>query len=72
MPRMTPHGEVGRRGVRAYAARSGQTEEAYLKQLGELLTPEIAGTALVELVRADAATVAPGYLLTGAGLQNLP
>jgi hypothetical protein len=63
---------VGRRGVRAYAARSGQTEEAYLKQLGELLTPEIAGTALVELVRADAATVAPGYLLTGAGLQNPP
>jgi 3-oxoacyl-[acyl-carrier protein] reductase len=72
MPRMTPHGEVGRRGVRAYAARSGQTEETYLKQLGELLTPEIAGAALVELVRADAATVAPGYLLTGAGLQNLP
>jgi NAD(P)-dependent dehydrogenase (short-subunit alcohol dehydrogenase family) len=72
MPRMTPHGEVGRRGVRAYAARSGQTEEAYLKQLGELLTPEIAGTVLLELVRADAATVAPGYLLTGAGLQNLP
>src|SRR5436305_8276850 len=37
MPRMTPFGDVGRRGVRAYAARSGQTEEAYLKQLGEPL-----------------------------------
>ena len=36
MPRMTPFGDVGRRGVRAYAARDGQTEEAYLKQLGEL------------------------------------
>src|SRR6266496_2430027 len=42
MPRMTPFGDVGRRGVRAYAARGGQTEEAYLKQLGELLTPEMA------------------------------
>ncbi len=72
MPRMTPFGSVGRSGVRAYAAREGQTEEAYLKQLGELLTPEAAGSALVDLVRADPATTAPGYLLTGAGLQALP
>jgi Protein of unknown function (DUF3604) len=59
MPRMTPFGDVGRRGVRAYAVRAGQTEEAYLKQLGELLTPEMAGSALVDLVRADPATTAP-------------
>jgi 3-oxoacyl-[acyl-carrier protein] reductase len=72
MPSMTPFGDVGRQGVRGYAARSGQTEEAYLTQLGELLTPEIAGSALVDLVRADPATTAPGYLLTGAGLQKLP
>ena len=72
MPRMTPHGDVGRRGVRAYAARAGQTEDAYLKQLGELLTPELAGAVLVDLVRADPATVAPGYVLTGAGLRKLP
>ena len=39
MPRMTPFGEVGRRGVRAYAARSGQTEEAYLQQLGRAVDP---------------------------------
>ena len=70
MPRMTPFGDVGRRGVRAYAARSGQTEEAYLKQLGELLTPETAGSALVDLVQADPATTAPGYVLTGAGLRS--
>jgi 3-oxoacyl-[acyl-carrier protein] reductase len=43
-----------------------------LKQLGDLLTPEMAGSALVDLVRADPATTAPGYLLTGAGLQKLP
>lgn len=72
MPRMTSFGDVGRRGVRAYAARGGQTEEAYLKQMGEPLTPEIAGAALVELVRADPVTTAPGYLLTAAGLQKLP
>jgi 3-oxoacyl-[acyl-carrier protein] reductase len=72
LPRMTPFGEVGRRGVRGYAARGGQSEEAYLRQLGELLTPEVAGSSLVELVRAEAASIAPGYLLTAAGLQRLP
>jgi NAD(P)-dependent dehydrogenase (short-subunit alcohol dehydrogenase family) len=72
MPRMTPLGDVGKRGVRAYAARSGQTEEEYLKQLGQPLSPEKAGSALVDLIRADPATTAPGYLLTAAGLQKLP
>lgn len=72
MPRMTPFGDVGRRGVRAYAARSGQSEDDYLAQLGPLATGEIAGSAVVDLVRADPSTTAPGYLLTGAGLQPLP
>ena len=40
--------------------------------MGDPLTPEIVGSALVDLVRADPATIAPGYLLTGAGLQKLP
>ena len=72
MPRMSPFADVGSRGVRAYAARSGQTEEVFLRQLGEVWTPEVAGSALVELVRAIPATTAAGYLLTGAGLQTLP
>ena len=72
MPKMTPYGDVGMVGIRAYAARSGQTEEAFVKGLGELLTPEMAGSALLDLVRADPATTAPGYLLTASGLQALP
>ena len=72
LPRITPLTDLGRPAVLAYAARSGQSEEQYLKQMGEPLTPAAAGAALVELARADAATVAPGYLLTGAGLQKLP
>jgi NAD(P)-dependent dehydrogenase (short-subunit alcohol dehydrogenase family) len=71
LPRITPLTGLGRPAVRAYAARNGQSEEEYLQQMGEPLTPEVAGAALVELVRADAANVAPGYLLTGAGLQTL-
>jgi NAD(P)-dependent dehydrogenase (short-subunit alcohol dehydrogenase family) len=72
MPKMTPFGDVGRRGVRAYAARTGQTEEAYLQQLGEPLTPETAGSAVLDLVRKSPATLSSGYLLTGTGLQALP
>jgi 3-oxoacyl-[acyl-carrier protein] reductase len=41
-------------------------------QQGQLLTPEIAGAALVELVQADAGDVAPAYGLNGAGLRKLP
>jgi NAD(P)-dependent dehydrogenase (short-subunit alcohol dehydrogenase family) len=72
MPQFAPQTGVGRPAVQAYAARAGQSLEEYLEQQGPLVTPEIAGTALVELIRADAATVAPGYRLTGAGLQKLP
>jgi NAD(P)-dependent dehydrogenase (short-subunit alcohol dehydrogenase family) len=71
MPRMTPLGEVGKAGVLAYAARSGQTEEAYVAAMGDLLTPEIAGLAIVDLVHADPATIASGYVLSAAGLKAL-
>jgi NAD(P)-dependent dehydrogenase (short-subunit alcohol dehydrogenase family) len=72
LPRITPLTELGRPAVRAYAARNGQSEQDYIQQFGEPLTPEAAGAAVVELVRADASTVAPAYLLSSAGLQKLP
>ncbi len=71
LPRLTPLTELGRPAVRAYAARGGQSEEDYVRQLGEPLSPESAGRAVVELVQADSSTVAPDYLLTGAGPQKL-
>ena len=72
LPQITPLTDLGRPAVVAYAARNGQTEEEYVKQLGKPLSPETAGAAVVELVQADTADVAPGYLLTGAGLQQIP
>ena len=72
LPRITPLTGLGLPAVRAYAARAGQTEDEYVRAMGEPLSPEAAGRALLELARADAASVAPGYLLTGAGLQRLP
>lgn len=72
LPRFSPTTGVGRPAVRAYAARSGRSIEEFLKASGPLVSPESAGAALVELVQADAAAVAPAYVLTGAGLQKLP
>jgi NAD(P)-dependent dehydrogenase (short-subunit alcohol dehydrogenase family) len=72
MPRMTPFGEVGRQGIRAYAAQSGRSEDDFIQQLGPLTTPQIAGAAVADLVRADPESTAPGYLLTGEGLKPLP
>ena len=71
LPRITPLTDLGRPAVRAYAARSGQTEEEYARRFGEPLTPEAAGAAVVKLVRTDAATLEPAYLLTSDGLQAL-
>lgn len=72
LPRITPLTDLGRPAVQAYAARSGQTEDEYARQFGEPLTPQAAGAAVAELVQADVTTLEPAYLLTSAGLQQLP
>src|SRR5262245_27918034 len=54
LPRFAPQTGVGRPAVEAYAARAGQSLDGYLRQMGPLVTPEIAGAAMVELVEADA------------------
>lgn len=56
---------------RSYEA-AGRHAPGLRTQAYELLTPQVAGTAVAGLVQADAATVAPAYLLTRAGLQKLP
>lgn len=71
MPRMTPHGEVGRAGIRAYAQAGGRSEDEFTRDLGPLITPQIAGAAMVDLVRSDPATLEPAYLLTGSGCSPL-
>jgi NAD(P)-dependent dehydrogenase (short-subunit alcohol dehydrogenase family) len=71
LPRITPLTELGRPAVEAYAARAGITEAQYMEQMGPRVTPEVAGGAVLELLRADADRVAAAYLLTGAGLKEL-
>jgi len=76
LPRFSPQTGVGRPAVAAYAARAGQSVEEYLRSFvqsaGPLVTPEIAGAALVGLAKEDAPEVASAYVLTGDGLKKLP
>jgi NAD(P)-dependent dehydrogenase (short-subunit alcohol dehydrogenase family) len=72
LPRLTPLTDLGRPAVQAYAARAGQSEEQYLRQMGDPLTPEGAGAAVAELLGRAATSIAPAYLLTAAGLRPLP
>lgn len=70
MPRFAPETAIGSAAVAAYSKLAGMSEEKFLSHQGPLLTPEIAGAAMVELLKSD--SVAPGYMLTGAGLQEPP
>jgi NAD(P)-dependent dehydrogenase (short-subunit alcohol dehydrogenase family) len=72
LPRITPLTGLGRPAVEAYAARAGLTQEQYMEQMGPPVTPEVAGNAVLLLLHADPETVAGAYLLTGAGLKELP
>jgi NAD(P)-dependent dehydrogenase (short-subunit alcohol dehydrogenase family) len=73
LPQFAPLTGVGKPAVAAYAAQAGLSVKDFLStQTFPLLTPEIAGTAMVELVQAEAANVASGYVLNGGGLQKLP
>lgn len=69
LPQLTAATGLGMAAVTAYAARAGRTVEEHLRQMGDPLTPEIAGKALLDLVRGD--DMAPAYRLSSAGLQVL-
>ncbi len=69
LPRFAPETGVGSAAVAAYAERAGAPVKAFLEHHKPLLTPEIAGRAAVGLLSAG--TVAPAYLLSGAGLREL-
>ena len=58
LPYFAPMTDVGRPAVRAYAARAGLSVEEYLERQGSLVTPEIAGAAVLELVQANGADTA--------------
>jgi len=70
LPQLTPATELGAAAVAAYARRAGQDLDSYVRGLGPVLTPEIAGAAITGLV-ADSGQDKRSYLLTAAGLSPL-
>jgi NAD(P)-dependent dehydrogenase (short-subunit alcohol dehydrogenase family) len=71
LPRLTPATALGAAAVAGYAARQGVEAAAYIDGMGEVLTPEHAGQAVLGLIAGHL----PGhdaYLLTAAGLAPLP
>jgi 3-oxoacyl-[acyl-carrier protein] reductase len=72
LPQFAPLTGIGRPAVQAYAGRAGLSVEDFLRaQPFPLLSPEIAGTALVELAQTAADSVSPAYVLNGAGLHKV-
>ena len=72
LPQFAPSTGVGRPAVQAYAGRAGLSVEDFLRaQPFPMLSPEIAGTALVELAQTDTDSVSPAYVLNGAGLHKV-
>lgn len=75
LPNFSPETDVGRPAVEAYATRAGQSVEDFLRATGQsrgpLVTPEIAGTAVVQLVAEHSDNLSQAYRLTGAGLQKM-
>jgi NAD(P)-dependent dehydrogenase (short-subunit alcohol dehydrogenase family) len=71
LPRPAPATEIGRAAVSAYAAMRSISADAFLAELGGVLTPEGAGTALVELASAHNPATGASFVLSGAGLRAL-
>jgi NAD(P)-dependent dehydrogenase (short-subunit alcohol dehydrogenase family) len=71
LPQLTPMTDLGQAAVRAYAARAGRSYEEHVRQLGDVLTPDAAGAALVQLLLTDPAELAAAYRLSAAGLAAL-
>ena len=72
LPRFAPTTGVGAPAVQAYADLAGKSVDEFLRPQRPLLTPAIAGTAVVGLAQSGVADLAPAYVLAGAGLQKLP
>jgi NAD(P)-dependent dehydrogenase (short-subunit alcohol dehydrogenase family) len=68
LPQLTPETELGAAAVAAYAAREGMDVPAFLATRGASLTPDQAGTAVLDLAAGDGNGA---YLLAAAGLKEL-
>lgn len=71
LPQLTPSTRLGQVAVRAYYGEDALDLEAYARTRGSVLTPAVAGTAIVELLRQPHDGVAE-LVLDGGGLRPIP
>lgn len=69
LPKLTPATDLGARAVAAYRARAGEEASAQFTA-GPVVTPDLAGQAVLELL-ANADPDPDGYVLTPGGLVSL-
>ena len=72
LPTLTPLTAVGAVGAEAHAAVAGISVAEFTDQLGDSLTPETFGSALIDLASRPATDVEGSFRLTAAGLSKLP
>lgn len=74
LPMLTPVTELGRAAIRVYAERNQQSEADLVQQMGSVLTTQIAGAAVVEVVNraAAASNRTAAWELDGGGLHPIP
>ncbi|WP_331722904.1 SDR family oxidoreductase [Nocardia sp. NBC_00511] len=72
LPRLTPLTAVGAVGAQAHAGLEGISVAEFTEQLGETLTPDIFGQALVDLAGRPEADAAGSFRLTVDGITPLP
>ena len=71
LPKLTPATGLGATFVDAYADYAGIGTDAYLEQLGSMLTAEQVADPVIHLVAHGSRPVpAPAYLLTADGLTS--
>lgn len=77
LPQLSPMSGVGQAGVGAYARARGISREAFVSQLGAVLTPQDVGKAVelaFEQLRSATPATAPHereFLVTANGLEHL-
>ncbi len=71
LPNLNGSTELGRAGIRAYAARAGVSDEEFVKRFGPPLTPPIFGAAVADLAESPGNWAQPAYRVGGAGLVPL-
>ena len=74
LPQLTPATDLGAAGAAAYAEYEGTEVHTFLKRFDPILTPAQVGKAIVDLCQhvEPRGEQHPAYLLTGAGLREVP